>query len=152
MEFEQDLIRGKAGEKVVYYMLTHNDKIKDVWDVSDDRRYQENDVDFLILTSKGQVYGVEVKTDFRAHETGNIFFETESHGKVGCLQKTTADYIYYYLFHNKKLYMINTEKLREFLDRKGIMMDTVKGGENSRGYLISIDELIRQKIATERDE
>lgn len=150
MSFEDDNIRGKVGERLVFYLLSHNDKIKVVLDVSDDTRYRARDVDFLIQTIKGQVYEVEVKTDFRAHETGNIFFEIESHGKVGCLRKTTADYIYYYLFHNKKLYMIITEKLREYIDSKGVLFEAVPGGNDSKGYLIPIDELVKLKIATER--
>ncbi len=148
MKFEEDIIRGKTGEKLVHYALTHNDKIKAVWDVSDDKRYQERDVDFLVYTLTNQVYGVEVKTDFKAHETGNIYFESESNGNPGCLERTTADYIYYYVFHSKKLYAITTNKLKKLVNSGRYV--TVKGGDNSKGYLINIDDLIRQGIATER--
>ena len=150
MKFEDDIIRGKTGERYVHYMLSHSDKIKGVWDVSEDVKYQNSDVDFLVYTTKNTVYGVEVKTDFKAHETGNIFFEVETAGNIGCLAKTKADFIYYYLYHTKKLYVIITEKLRWFIEQKGPLLELVKGGDNARGYLIPIEELIRYGIATER--
>lgn len=148
MSFENDIIRGKTGEKVVHYMLTHSVNIKDVWDVSEDDRYQNKDVDFLVLTLSNQVYGVEVKTDFKAHETGNIFFEVDSAGNVGCLERTTADFIYYYVYHSKKLYVIITNRLKEFINSRLLTM--VNGGDNAKGYLISIKDLLEMKIATER--
>lgn len=148
MSFEEDVIRGKTGEKVVHYALTHSKNIKDVWDVSDDTRYRINDVDFLVQTYNNQVYGVEVKTDFKAHETGNIFFETDSNGNVGCLERTTADYIYYYIYHSKKLYVIITKRLKQLIESGRFYK--VKGGENAEGYLIPIERLIELKVAEER--
>lgn len=58
---------------------------------------------------------VEYKTDFQAHNTGNVFLETVSSGNkntLGWLHTTKADELIYYIPQAKQMLSINMMNLR----------------------------------------
>ena len=84
--------------------------------------------------------GVEVKSDAQYKKTGNFYVEYECNDKPSGIATTKAKYYYIYL---DKLYILETEdlkdKCRKYLNTK----KDKKGGDNmaSKGITIPINEL-----------
>lgn len=116
--------------------------MSEIIDVSDNRHYQIEDVDFLVRFKDGREYKAEIKTD--TYKSGNLFFETYSNMETrtqGCLMKTKADYLFYYFVNLKSLYVFHMEDFRKFvLDNLNIFKQrTVKNLTfNSMGYLVPL--------------
>ena len=86
---------------------------------------------------------LEVKRDFKAQETGNVFVEYGNGNKNSGLATTQADY-YVFVISFTQMVFIETTKLKE-LCRKyyGSAMDIRGGDKNkSKGILLSVDELV----------
>jgi len=88
---------------------------------------------------------IEVKRDFRALETGNIFVEYESRNKPSGIATTEAEYWCYWLSEEHCI-LIKTERLKE-LCRKYLNTnrDTIGGDSNtSKGILLPTKNFIEQ--------
>lgn len=144
MSFEQSLMTGGYGEHAVWNILTNQPKVRVVVDVRKDKRFQEKDIDFLVENTNQQFTSIEVKTDFKAHETGNIVYEATTSGHIGCFEKTQADYIAYFVPKSKKIYMIHVKALRTYLHQ--IKPEPVKMGDNATGFLLPLKDLIDNKV------
>lgn len=85
---------------------------------------------------------IEVKTDLQANETGNIYIEYESRGKLSGITTTQADY-YCFVLSNENLIFVETNKLKQLCKQKGLRR--VPGGDEdtSMGILLPIKELIK---------
>ena len=87
---------------------------------------------------------IEVKSDRRTKETGNLFIEYESRGKPSGISTTKADVWFYYIEPTdfKQLIMIRTDVLKKLI--KDNKFQKVKGGDNntSWGYLIPKDKVL----------
>lgn len=86
---------------------------------------------------------LEVKRDFKAQETGNVFVEYMSRGKKSGISTTEADYYVFVVSYTQMLF-IDTTKLKD-LCRKyiGTPYDVRGGDDNtSKGILLATDELI----------
>lgn len=146
MSFAEDLSEGKVGEKIVRSVLESSGKFEHVLDCSDDKYFQSKDIDILGFASDGHIAKYEVKTDRKAHETGNIVWEQTTSGNIGCLAKSEADFIMYYIEGNGRIYCFNTSRMRAFVKRKNQRL--VRMGDNAEGYLLNIKELIGAKMLT----
>lgn len=146
MSFAEDLSEGKVGEKIVRSVLESSGKFEYVLDCSDDIYFQSKDIDILGFASDGHIAKYEVKTDRRAHETGNLVWEQTTSGNIGCLAKTESDFVMYYIEGNGRLYCFDTNKMRAFVKRKNQRL--VSMGDNAEGYLLNINELIRARMLT----
>ena len=146
MSCAADWSEGKVGEKIVRSVLESSGKFESVWDCSEDTYFQSKDIDLLGFAKDGHIAKYEVKTDRQAHETGNIVWEHTTSGNIGCLAKSEADFIMYYIEGNGRLYCFNTAKMRAFVKRKNQRL--VRMGDNAEGYLLNINELIRAKMLT----
>jgi hypothetical protein len=109
--------------------------------------------DFRYDLKVGQVYEtqladifankkVEVKRDFLAAETGNIFIEYQSRGKKSGISISQADYYCFWLseFHCA---IIKTEFLKDICRQYiGTEHDVLGGDSNtSKGILLPVNEL-----------
>ena len=112
MSFAEDLSFGREGEVIVRNLLESSGNFDNVIDCSNDKYFQEKDIDLLALATDGHIAKYEVKTDRMAHETGNIAFEIKTSGNIGCLAKTEADFVMYYIEGNGRLYCFNAEQMR----------------------------------------
>lgn len=98
----------------------------------------ENELEDVLNNKK-----LEVKTDFRALETGNIFVEYQSRGKPSGLQTSQSDY-YVFILSKDYFIFISTDVLkgvlREVYNERGYVM----GGDSntSRGVLVPVKRLI----------
>lgn len=139
-KMENDLQRGSLGECIAWDILIKSPKTRSVVDVRDDKKFQQYDVDFLWENSNRQFVWIEVKTDYKAHETGNIVYEVSTSGNIGCFEKTCAKYIMYYVVGNATMYYVNCERLKTYV--KEHPLKEYRMGDNAIGYLIPISDLL----------
>lgn len=85
---------------------------------------------------------IEVKTDFKAHKTGNIAIEVSSFGKPSGLVTTTSKYWYVHLAKKDFGIMVKTEKLRSiiraFVKEYPLSCDWAYNDNTSNNFLILI--------------
>lgn len=148
--FMKDIDTGEIGELATFRYLNTLSIIKAVQDVRNIKAYQELDVDYVAVTQKNRLILVEVKSDRLAHRTGNIAYEVYSSKNLktkGCLEKTKAHRIFYYLIATDELYSINTKALREYVHKNFSEKDLRNMGDAALGYLIKIKDLVANRIA-----
>lgn len=141
MSFEQDKELAVIGEFVVWNALTKMKSIKEVLDVREDKRFQDWDVDLLVKDSDMQVYMVEVKTDWMTFTTGNVIYEAESNGNTGCLERTRADVIAYFVPQSGNIYLLRSDKLRNLVRECGYPL--VDMARTNRGYKVPLSDCER---------
>ena len=141
MSFAEDLSFGREGEVIVRNLLESSGNFDYVIDCSNDKYFQDKDIDLLALATDGHIAKYEVKTDRIAHETGNIAFEIKTSGNIGCLAKTEADFVMYYIEGNGRLYCFNAEQMRRYLRANRFRL--YRMGDNAEGHLLSINRLLR---------
>jgi hypothetical protein len=75
--------KGKLGETLIKEYLQAKG-----WEVTDATRQQQlkKGIDFTVRKD-GKSFALEVKTEYRAESTGNVFWEMEVDGKPGWTQK-----------------------------------------------------------------
>lgn len=118
-EFNSSNKIGHQGEQFVkQWILEFHPNVASITDVSDDKFYQKQDVDFVVNFTNGKQALIEIKTD--TYKTGNMFFETisnEEYQTKGCLMKTNADFLFYYFsnYQNGVLYIFKMKAFRKFV-------------------------------------
>ena len=87
---------------------------------------------------------VEVKSDLKAKDTGNLFIEYESRGEPSGIAKTQADYWCFDIGH--LFILIETETLKQIIRPKLGTKADLRGGDNntSKGILLPLREIIKQ--------
>lgn len=151
-KFQKDLKVGKTGEDVVLDFLKVNGSTKNVLDVREDKLFQELDIDFIQETLYSELRKIEVKTDTLAHKTGNLAYEHTSnkyYNTLGCFEKTKADYIFYYLSEIKSVYILKVSELRNYVRLNKNRLREVSMGDSALGYLIKLEDLIKNEIGWE---
>lgn len=142
--FYKDIEDGKKGEEVAYSLLKNSSQNKTVMDVRNDPYFQELDIDFLAEKHSGIIIKYEVKTDRKAHESGNLVYEKTTSGNIGCLEKSHADFILYYLVETNQMYGFWLHDLKAYINRNNLKLYPM--GDNATGYLIRIPHLIAAGI------
>ena len=142
--FESSNTIGKRGERIIRAYLESKPNIRRYEDVSDSYTYRRKDVDGILHFLSGAKREIEIKTD--TYTTGNIFYETEScieYNTPGCMEKTQAEYLYYYLEAYNKLYVLQMDKYRKWFHLHKHMFKYHKfknskksGDTHSGGYAI----------------
>lgn len=137
--FSDSLKTGEFGEHAIWNLFMKQSWVRSVIDVRSDKAFQEQDIDFLIEDVRRQFTPIEVKTDYKANETGNIAYELTTSGNMGCFEKTKAKYIMYYIPGNETAHMIDVIKLRTYIHEK--RPDEIRMGDRASGFLLPIDDL-----------
>lgn len=143
------LAEGKAGEEAVKQWLDdHFATDGFVSDVRDEPDYQRIDTDFIHTSEAGVRTFYEVKTDLKAHETGNLFLEFEA------LEKSQADYWLIFIPQRGWLFQFNRANLQKlakenFADTRTVH-SIVKDGSRwtATGVPIRMSELLLHLQAT----
>lgn len=141
--FSDDSTFGKIGENIVANFLKKHKSTIDVIDVSNDKWFNNFDIDFLQITKNG-INKIEVKTDRIAHKTGNMVYEFISNkyaSSIGCFEKTEADFLFYYLEKTKVLYIFDIQDLRNWVRSNKDNLKIVEMGDCAIGYLIKLKEV-----------
>lgn len=151
-DFIKDLEFGKTGEEVVCKILENQQNSLEVVDVRDCQYFRDIDVDFIQVISNGEPRKIEVKTDSIGHISKNLAYEYVSNyktGSIGCFEKTKSDYIFYYLEKTKRLYVIATKLLQDYVALNKDNLRLISMGDNARGYLIKLQKLAEENICWE---
>lgn len=142
--FSESLREGESGEHVVWNLLQKSDTVRSIVDVRLDKEFQDKDIDFLVENNKRQFTSIEVKTDLKAHETGNLVYELSTSNHIGCFEKTEAKYIMYYIPASKIVHMIDVRELRNYVYTN--RPDEIRMGDNATGFLIPLKDLIKANV------
>lgn len=122
--FAHSLKVGEKGEALILDYLEQSPAIHKILDVRDSKLYQEKDIDFILKIKNGQECKIEVKTD--TYTSGNIYYETmsaEETGSTGCLDKTEADYLFYFFINLGTLYILDMNQYRDWFQIHKPMFD-----------------------------
>lgn len=139
--FLNDLEFGKQGEeKTEAFLIEHG---YEIIDVRENAIFQSLDIDFLVKQNN-KLINVEVKTDRQGDVTCNIAFEVASNHDVGCLERSKADWVFYYFANTDKLWFIDLKKLRLLIKKKNY--EIVPMGDNAKGYLIPLNDIYLEKV------
>ena len=142
--FSESLKEGESGEHLVWNILSKSKDVRSIVDVRQDKAFQEMDIDFLVEDGDRQFTPIEVKTDFKAQDTGNLVYEVQTSGHLGCFEKTQARFIYYYIPAQKVVYVIGVKAWRTYIHQ--VKPEERKMGDNATGFLLSIKELKEAKV------
>lgn len=134
LDFKTDLVLGNEGEKVVETFLTS--KGHTFVETNDDYRYD------LKMIVNGEETTYEIKTDVKCaplFDTGNIFIEYESRGKMSGISVTEAKWFVTYFKYFDELWFIKSNKLRDLIQNNDFNIFKDAGDINSEthGYLIN---------------
>lgn len=111
--------------------------------------------DFRFDLMLGQIYEeqlgellnqkIEVKRDYKCLETGNIYVEYESRGKLSGLSTTQANY-WCYWFSEEHCVLIKTDRLKEMCRKYlGTERDKRGGDANtSKGILLPMKDFLKK--------
>jgi hypothetical protein len=144
MSFSKSLKEGGYGEHAVWNLFNKLPKVRSVVDVREDKAFQALDIDFLVENIERQFSTIEVKTDYKAHETGNIVYEVSTSGNVGCFEKTKAKFIAYFVPKSEEVFIISTKNFRNYLQKQP--RQPINMGDNATGFLFTIEELKQNKV------
>jgi len=88
---------------------------------------------------------VEVKRDFKAMKTGNIFVEYLSRGKLSGIATSEADY-YCYFLSDEHFIMATTNRMKELCRPYWKTTRDVWGGDSnsSRGILLPLTDFVKR--------
>ena len=153
MSFRKDNKFGEIGENKISKYILSLPITMGIVDVSKDECFQQFDIDFLQITTDGDINKIEVKTDKIADKTGNMVYEKYSNKQYftkGCFEKTKADYIFYYLININVIYIFNTQELIQWVWEHEHEYELVDMGDSASGYIIKLSDLkdisIKKKI------
>jgi hypothetical protein len=87
---------------------------------------------------------VEVKRDYIASRTGNLFVEFSSRGKASGLATTRANF-WAFILDGERVVIVPTKYLQQVARLAYSEGRTVRGGDNntSEGVLVRLEELVR---------
>lgn len=140
---------GDVGEEVIIKYLKQQKDVAEVECVRDSKEHREKDIDIILTRKDGSVETIEIKTD--SYKSGNLFYETYScieTGSIGCLEKTEANYIYYYFIKTRELYVLKTDSFRRWFNiNKPIFPEKqIKNKRYNGGTYTSIGHTIPKSI------
>lgn len=123
-EFSESLVMGEIGEVQILDYLEKSPTISRIIDVRKEKLYQKIDVDLVVVMNTGEELKLEIKTD--SYKSGNLFYEWTSAvetGSVGCMEKTQADYLFYYFINLQTMYIFEMDRYREWFNENKSMFD-----------------------------
>lgn len=110
--FKEQLALGEQGEREVVEYLSKFYNLS-----ASPMELQRLGIDYIAVEHKtGARFTIEIKTDFVAQTTGNIFLEFEVNKKPGWVLSSVAQVLIYYV--PPKLYFLNMYALRQDYQKK----------------------------------
>lgn len=116
-DFNKSLELGKKGEQVIREFFESSLTVSRYEDVSENKEYQDKDIDGIVWMKSGIPLTVELKTD--KYTSGNIFYETASCVEFhtqGCMDKTQAECLCYYFPNFQCMYCIRMDEYRKWFN------------------------------------
>lgn len=123
-DFHEQLEKGETFEKELecFFVSKYDITVEQV-----SLNKQRLGVDRIFTFPNGRKYSIEIKTDFLAQKSHNVFVETLSNsktGKKGWAYTTTADFLIYFVPGFKKAAVVRPIVLREKLKEWSIIYKT----------------------------
>lgn len=144
-DFRERHDRGKEAERFIYEAFQGRFCV-----IPAPRYLQDQGVDFTFSGQSG-VFKVELKTDDRAHQTGNAFIETVSNDREGLLgwaHTSQADWLLYWVPGRHQCYRLAMGDIRDRVphwrqvhDERSIPNKGYGGDYNTIGLLVPLLEL-----------
>jgi len=137
LDFKSDLKLGNDGEKTVVKFLESKGCV--FIDNNNNNKYD------VKMNVNGVETKYEIKTDVKCaplFDTGNIFIEYSSRGKLSGISVSQADWFVTYFLYLNELWFIKTGKLKELINNNDFPVFKDAGDPNSstHGYLIKRDD------------
>ena len=160
-DFEEQLAVGKKGEQLVrYYYESQLDEGKTKFIVRDAKEEeQKKGADFFIINNELGCRYIEVKTDTRAEETGNVALEVQvvygdTDKRIGCALKTFPDFLMYWIYPTNRILYWNPERLIPYImdwiiNKEYRIVDAENKNFFSRSLIVPIDVLLDTGVANE---
>lgn len=111
-----------------------------VEDLTAQKAYQIQDIDFKITSPLGKIATFEVKYDSKINSTGNLFveyFSAHNYGGLGWYEFCKADFIAYGDAHTNTFYCFPLEDLRQLINSHKFNTATTDNGKVA-GYLVPL--------------
>ena len=115
------MAQGKSAEALVQEWLYGNQDVMSVNDVSDQRHYQDLEIDLIITMRNGKEITAEIKSDMHIGKTRHVVFEllrvnqTMNNGSafvLGWGARSQADHVFYCCGVENKIYSFSMADLR----------------------------------------
>ena len=161
-DFEEQLEIGKQGEKLIkkFYETQTTEEGKNKYIVRDARKEEQlKGADFFIISNELGTRYVEVKTDTRAEQTGNVALEIQivygdTDKRIGCALKTFPDFLMYWIYPTNRVLYWNPERLIPYImdwiiNQEHRIVDAENKNFFSRSLIVPIDVLLKTGEANE---
>ena len=161
-DFEEQLEIGKQGEKLIkkFYETQTTEEGKNKYIVRDARKEEQlKGADFFIINNELGTRYVEVKTDTRAEQTGNVALEIQivygdTDKRIGCALKTFPDFLMYWIYPTNRVLYWNPERLIPYImdwiiNQEHRIVDAENKNFFSRSLIVPIDVLLKTGEANE---
>lgn len=161
-DFDEQLEVGKKGEKLIksYYESQQTDEGKRKYIVRDAfKEEQLKGADFFIMNQELGTRYVEVKTDTRAEETGNVALEIQvvygdTDKRIGCALKTFPDFLMYWIYPTNRVLYWNPDRLIPYImdwviNKEYRIVDAQNKNFFSRSLIVPINDLINTGVCGE---
>lgn len=134
-KFHADLAAGEKGERHVAHFLKKQLRASSVSIKGKGKHF-----DFT-LVYPNKTESVEVKTDFMAQKTGNLYMEFACNDKDSGLAITTADYWAVLVPHKQCIFLFCPKTMLSWL--KTAQKKIIKGGDRKAvwGFVVSIEDV-----------
>lgn len=141
---------GRDGEEdIMAYFTRHGFQVEDL---SKDPAYRAKDIDMRVMPETGRPYTVEVKTDRRAHMTGNILIEYEMDrtrgNRSGWWYFCEADVLCYFLKETRQAIFLNWPIVKKLcIESKGrpcSFKNPIDPNSIGYGRLLNIEKDLRK--------
>ena len=136
----------KYGEQLFKQLMEKRGHI--VQDLTAEKPYQIQDIDFKITSPSGITKFFEVKYDSKINSTGNLFvefFNAYNYGGLGWYEFCKADYISYGDAHTNTFYCFLLEDLRQLINSHKFNVATADN-EKIAGYLVPLRLIERLEV------
>lgn len=134
---------GKVAEKE--FMKVLNTLSSKVIDVSNDKEYQDKDIDMIAQGVNGNMVSFEVKRQMQLHYTRNMLLETVSSkyiNSIGWWHKCKADWLVFDEPQEEQFHIFDRETLKEYVEiyrDMGLIAERYNATNNGKFYLMPLD-------------
>lgn len=154
-DFNNQNNKAKEAEVIAKRIILQQDEFCGIYDTSDVKKYQEQDIDFIAYKIwTGEAVSFEIKNDDRINETNNIFAEIDriysDHTSDGWLKCSKAQWFFYRDSVKQVSYLFELDNLKEFIKNNKTKVVTVPDYNKGRkikdvkGHLVNINKFANQ--------
>lgn len=159
-DFKEDLDIALEYENLVIKLLTETSNFTFIRKSDGDNKIERKEFDILMKKQNGNEASFEIKTDFKAHRTGNEIFEIECYGKNSGIMVTKADYFVTVYATMKKIIFYKTSSIKSLLenylenkensDYINAGFKIKPGGDNNTATLILINAIDMNQLCKDK--